>query len=393
MGPVSIQVAHPPRIFDLLPEWGTGNIKWMARITRRSLFLSGIAAGRVLAQQRGATYSSDAQRYPDPLTELDVYRLTNPEYSTLMPSYYNRAIARNSSWMLCSCDRTGSMLPFRLELKSGEMKELARVDGLESATLTLTPDNRSYCYFAGRSLYITGVSSGRERELYKVPEGWERGEGMSVGPDGTHATFVERKGEASRLRMVTLGQGVARTVIEAQVTMSHPIHRPMRAQILYRQGNDTLWLVNSDGAQNRKLRTAAGAIGSPNWSGDGRTLLYLNLPEDKKVLNNLRELSPDANTDKMLAKTSQFACFGANRDASVFAGASRNASPALLLLLRVTQRERTLCEHKASHPESVSPMFSPDSQRVYFQSDRHGKPAIYSMHIEKLVEKTEDSVG
>ena len=37
----------------------------------------------------------------------------------------------------------------------------------------------------------------------------------------------------------------------------------------------------------------------------------------------------------------------------------------------------------------MAPIFSPDSQRVYFQSDRHGKPAIYDMHIEKLVEKTE----
>jgi oligogalacturonide lyase len=34
-------------------------------------------------------------------------------------------------------------------------------------------------------------------------------------------------------------------------------------------------------------------------------------------------------------------------------------------------------------------MFSPDSQRVYFQSDRDGKRAIYCMHVEKLVEKTE----
>jgi oligogalacturonide lyase len=149
--------------------------------------------------------------------------------------------------------------------------------------------------------------------------------------------------------------------------------------------------VNSDGGQNRKLKVAAGVSGSPIWSTDGRTLLYLNLPEDKRQLNNLRELTPDANVDKLVAKTSQFACFGANRDASVFAGASRNASPALLLLLRVTQRERTLCEHKASDPESVSPVFSPDSQRIYFQSDRHGKPAVYCMHIEKLVEKTDDS--
>jgi oligogalacturonide lyase len=48
-----------------------------------------------------------------------------------------------------------------------------------------------------------------------------------------------------------------------------------------------------------------------------------------------------------------------------------------------------MCEHKASNPEAVAPLFSPDSQRIYFQSDRHGKAAIYSMHVEKLVEKTE----
>ena len=92
----------------------------------------------------------------------------------------------------------------------------------------------------------------------------------------------------------------------------------------------------------------------------------------------------------MVAKTSQFAHFGFNRDSSVFVGASRNAaSPTVLLLLRVTRRELTLCEHKASHPENVAPVFSPDSQRVYFQSDRDGKPAIYCMHMERLVEKTD----
>jgi len=48
-----------------------------------------------------------------------------------------------------------------------------------------------------------------------------------------------------------------------------------------------------------------------------------------------------------------------------------------------------LCEHKASRPEQTCPIFSPDSQRIYFQSDREGKPALYCVHVEKLVEKTE----
>ena len=130
--------------------------------------------------------------------------------------------------------------------------------------------------------------------------------------------------------------------------MSAPIPRPMRAQILYRQGREALWMVNSDGTQNRKLKLAAGGVGTPNWSTDGRTILYLNFPEDKTQFNNLREFTPDTGTDKMIGKTSQFASFGANRDASVFVGASRNnASPAVLLLLRAAHSERTLCEHKS----------------------------------------------
>jgi len=360
-------------------------------MTRRRLLVSALGATRLLAEGRKAEilFPSDAERYPDPLTEIEVYRLTKPDYTSTLTAYYNRGIAHNSGWMLCACDRMGSPQGFRLDLKSGEMKQMTERDGLNASTLTLTPDNRSFCYVAGRSLYISMVSNLKERELYEAPEGWEPAGGMSVGPDGTHGTLVERRGETSRLRMVALAQGAARTVVEAGFAMSAPMARPMRAQILYRQGSEGLWMVNADGTQNRKLKVAAGGIGTPNWSGDGKTVLYLSFPEDRTQLNNLREFTPDTGVDKMIGKTSQFAAFGANRDASVFVGASRNASPAVLLLLRAGQRERTMCEHKASNAEAVAPLFSPDSQRIYFQSDRHGKAAIYSMHVEKLVEKTE----
>jgi oligogalacturonide lyase len=233
----------------------------------------------------------------------------------------------------------------------------------------------------------------RDRELYAIAEGWERCPGLNVGPDGTHAIFAERKGDSSRLRMIPLAAGAARTVVEAPFPIANPIARPMRAQILYGQGargTEALWLVNQDGQQNHKLKIAAGGVADANWAADGKTVLYLNLPADPKELNAIRECSPDAGTDKIVAKTSQYACFGFNHDASVFAGASRNAgSPTVLLMLRITRRERTLCEHRAANPAAVTPLFSPDSQRLYFQSDREGKPAIYSFHVEKLVEKTD----
>lgn len=359
--------------------------------SRRSVLLSGLAATRLAAQGRKALpFPSDWHKYADPTTELEVYRLTDPAYSSTLPAYYGRAIAHGSAWMLFCCERGGAPQPFRMDLKTGETRQLTAAQDLDGGSLTLTPDNRAFCYFAGRSLYIANLATLRERELYRVPDGWERCAGMTVGPDGTHATFAERSGDGSRLRMAPLAPGAARTVAEAPFAMSDPIARPLRAQILFRQGAEALWLVNSDGSQKRQLKLAAGRIGPANWAPDGRTLLYLSFPEDRAQLNAIRECAPDANTDKLVAKTSQDVHFGFNSNTSVFVGASGNAaSPVVLLQLRVTSRELTLCEHKASHPETVAPRFAPDSQRIYFQSDRHGKPAIYCMHVERLVEKIE----
>ncbi len=61
----------------------------------------------------------------------------------------------------------------------------------------------------------------------------------------------------------------------------------------------------------------------------------------------------------------------------------------MLLMLRVTRRELTLCEHQASEPGITAPRFTLNSQRILFESDRHGKPAVYSMNVERLVEKTD----
>jgi oligogalacturonide lyase len=359
-------------------------------LSRRSL-LAGFAAGRLMAQSgKGAVSPSAIRHYSDPTTEIDVFRLTDPVSASVLPAYYNRAITRNSGAILFSADRGGSLQAFRMEVKTGETRQLTAAEELDAASLTLTPDNRSFCYCAGRGLWIAGFTSLRDRRLYEAPADWERCPGMSVGPDGTHAALAERRADVSRLRLVSLSQGAAATVVEAPFAISHPIARPLRAQILYRQGDEALWLVNSDGQRNRRLKLAPGRVGPANWAPDGRTLLYLNFPDDPTQLNAIREHTPDTNTDRLVAKTSQFVTLGFNRDTSVFVGASRNtASPTILLLLRVTRREFTLCEHKSSHSADAAPRFSPDSQRVYFQSDRDGKPAIYSVHVEKLVEPTE----
>jgi len=125
------------------------------------------------------------------------------------------------------------------------------------------------------------------------------------------------------------------------------------------------------------------------WIPSGRTLIYLHVPEDPKELVTLRENSPDEGTDKLLAKTSQFISASPNADASVFTGASRSkASAYVLILLRAARRELTLCEHRASDPAMVHPVFTPDSQSILFVSDRHGKPAVYQVRVARFVEET-----
>ncbi len=79
-----------------------------------------------------------------------------------------------------------------------------------------------------------------------------------------------------------------------------------------------------------------------------------------------------------ISDTTQYACFERNADGSVFVGASGSKALAthVLLLVRAVHREFTLCEHRASDPTKVSPIFSPNSQNIFFTSDQHGKPAI-----------------
>ena len=173
-------------------------------------------------------------------------------------------------------------------------------------------------------------------------------------------------------------------MVESSDELSDPIPRPgASGAVLYRRG-DSWWLGNS------KIALAPGEALSPFWSLDGSSILYINVSPERGQLNTIRELSIDASGNKVIAKTTQFVSFGANGDASVFVGASGSkASPHILILIRSVRRELTLCEHRAKDPRIVNPMFAPSSQRILFVSDQHGKPAIYTMNVERFVEETE----
>lgn len=358
-------------------------------ITRRRFVVSLAGAGACLAADKPGTYPSEIKRYADEATENIVVRLTDPAHQSWLPAGYNRPISKKTEFLIHASDRSGSVQAYRLDLKSGQSRILTEGADLVMGSLTLAPDEREFAYLSGRTLYMGHTNAVRSREVYRAEEGFQFGSGFSLSEDGLVAALVEEKPGLSRLRLITMRTGAAATMVESNEPISDPNPRPKRAALLYRKGSD-VWVVNYDSAQNRKLRLAAGGLGPALWSGDGRSVIYLNLPEDRTQLNNIREFTPDTNEDRFVSATSQFATFNHNADTSVLVGASGSkASPYVLLLIRSVKRELTLCQHRSSDPRQVIAFFSPNSQRVIFQSDRDGKMAIYSIAVDRLVAETE----
>ncbi len=330
----------------------------------RRLFL-GLAASPfiVKAAGRGTVLTSTATRYDDLATELPVTRLTDPQVSSILRGGRANPVS-SKGFLIYSSDVSGRWEAYRMELKSGESKQLTSAESLDPASLTMMPNDAGFFYFDGPR-FVAAPFSGALHAF--------------------QTAFVEYRDSVYRLTLRTASGDTS--IVESKEELRDPSLRPKRASVLYHRGGD-LYLANLDGKQNYRLKTPAGNVIQAYWSPDGRSVLYLHVPGPGK-LNAIREFIPDTNEDKLIAETTQFASFFPNRDASVFVGAGGSkASPYVFLLVRAVQRELTLCEHRASDPAMVNPVFSPNSQQVFFTSDLHGKPAIYRMDVQKLVAET-----
>jgi len=278
--------------------------------------------------------------------------------------------------LLYANDRSGQMQLYRMDLKSGVSHQLTDSEPVLPGAATLFSGERTIAYLAGRALIVRPIKPGQERVVYRAPEGSELTGGFALSGDGSAAALVEKNSATWRLQWIPLVRGEATTLAESRDEIRDPIPRPGATEILFREG-EKLRL-------QARLLAPAGPIGPYLWSPDGASVFYLD------ASGTIRELNIATGSDVLVSKTSRFASFGRNADASVFVGSSANkASPAVLLLLRSVRRELTLCEHRASNPSLVTPRFSPNSQTVLFQSDKHGKMALYAVNVERLVEKTD----
>jgi oligogalacturonide lyase len=317
----------------------------------------------------------------DPVTENLVIRLTNPTYTSINPPPQNHHVSSKSRFLLYGSDRGGALCPYHLDLKTAAARQLADTKAFRPDTLAMDREERNAFFVDGEALQQVSLGNLKARTLAEDVSDFHMN-----GSGGT--MVVLRGGKLERL------SGDRGTVLADNVS-TRGIVSPAGNNVCFaRDGGTpgtTLWRVAAEGGS--PVLMAQGAVSCPFWNLDSESLLFLRqMQGDRGTMTLLREVSLDGRDEGTVAPTSQFISFAPNADGTVFIGASRSkAQPNVVLMLRSVRREMTLCEHHSSQPDMVRPVFSPNSRRVYFASDRHGKPALYVVNVELLVEPTEGS--
>ncbi|TVP55056.1 MAG: hypothetical protein EA351_11820 [Gemmatimonadales bacterium] len=142
-------------------------------------------------------------------------------------------------------------------------------------------------------------------------------------------------------------------------------------------GNQDLWIVDSDGENRRRLTNHQSISMSPDWSPDGRRVVYLSY---RTGLPRIYELNLETGAEKMVpaprAGDYLTPAYTPDGESVVFSivGSGRSG-----LFSYNLARDCCFANISEGAYEDMSPTFSPDGSRMAFSSNRLGvgAPQIY----------------
>jgi oligogalacturonide lyase len=410
----------------------------MARITRRA-FLA--ASTPMLAKEvragKGARFQAPMVKFADPLTERQMWRLTDPTVLHHLPHYHHHFISRNNESLLVTSEISGERQIFELRVEeagkgsaqtaTGRMTQLTEGPGVHPYSATLGTRDRWIYFLQGDTLKQVEIRNGKERKIYTAPAGWRLTGHLSAADQGTYVALIEmragdwvsgfeqqfEKRPRCRLRVVESRSGRNWIAVETDNWLANPQFRPAGTAILYsyegpwHKVDGRLHLVGLNGENPRSLRPREGAegLGHEFWGADedqSYFIYYVFYPDETGRGATVRRIAENSDKEEVVSRCTSFGWLQGNDDSSVIVGASRSlAGPNIYLLFTHLKRELTVCEHAtSSKPYPIAgadaqdpsvawpePVFSHDSQWIYFTSDKEGKPAIYRMNVADLVEQ------
>lgn len=399
----------------------------MGRWSRRAfLAAGGLSSARLSANGKGTRLESPITEFDDELTGRKVERLTNPEILFHLPHHHHRFLSRRSDFLLLSGEAAGSRQAYVYDLDRERLTQLTEGPGFHPYSPTMDERERDFYYLQGDELKSASLRGRGETVIFRCPEEWSLSGHLSVSADARWAAVIEiKQGHEEddpakqfkgrprcRLRAIEIERPENNLVLaEERRWLAHPQFRPGRSEVLFAhegpwdEVDDRIQIVGLDGEKPRSIRLRRGdeTIGHEYWSADGSRIYYVHFPNKTLRGATIRSLDPESTAEAVVSPCSAFGWLQNNRDGSVIAGSSRRPSgPNVYVLFARLKREVTLCEHASSskpypvagservdhdcaQPETV---FSPDSQWVYFVSDKDGRPAIYRTKVEDLVEAT-----
>lgn len=361
------------------------------KMTRRTLFV--FAGAFAFAQQRRpVTRKSkpapekpkpgvEKTKFLDPGTEAELFRVTDPNVAaSFLPPPHQAIFSRRGHFLLYAREQSGERQAWSLDLKSWRNRKLTSARSLDPESLTLTDDEKVLAYIDGNTL-LAGPPGRGAKKLH------EFGEKPGTGLGATAREIFAADGR--RLLSIPLTGGEAQLILESKAPIEYPMAQPGGSLVAY-ISEGGLWVVPRTGGPAKRLPTPeTGRVTQARWTANGASLLYLLSAGAGRPVS-LEEIGPNGGAAVRIANTSQYASVTATNDGSVFFGASGSkAGPIIFLMLRQNRRELALCEHGAKDPALARVAVSPDSQHLFFHSDREGKSALYMLDLEKLVEKPE----
>ncbi len=147
-----------------------------------------------------------------------------------------------------------------------------------------------------------------------------------------------------------------------------------------------IYVMDWDGANARRITQTKNISISPNWSPDGRTIVYTTYTYHKNAkMVNTDLLSYDMRTKKRHVLSWKK---GINSGASFTPDGkyiyltNSNGDNHDIYRIDSDGKNRTQITKSRLGQLNVEPAISPDGKKVAFSSDRHGKPMIYTMNTD-----------